>query len=362
MSRVLSALKMGMNLRKRWRREKISRLGRTYASRALSKPLVKPRSVTLTLTTKCNLKCRMCSHWSLKPAVEMPLEDAKRFLNEIADWGVKTVDLSGGEPFMHKHIYDIIGYASEKGLDINITTNGMLLTKKGIERIMDSRVTRLQLSIDAPDAKTHDAIRGKKGSFEKIMRAVKALNKARESRKLKLNLTTVVQHDNFTKLADMVHFAGEHGFDSITFQPVNDDNLNIRRIDIRNPHRVPLNRVKELDKQIDALVRLKNKGAPIGNSEAYLESMKNYFRNEIRDAVKCYAGYVMAVVSPDGKLWSCMGEFADLAEIDIKSAWHSPRAEEKRKLIRRCRTPCLYPCYLEGDADSLFSAVRSTLL
>lgn len=365
MNPVKSALRIGIALREPWRREKLKGLLKTYASRMLDRPLVRPRSVTLTLTTRCNLRCIMCSHWRLRPHVTMPLEDAKRYIDQIAEWGVPLIDLSGGEPFMHQQIYEIIDYASKKGLDINITTNAMLLTRKAIERIMGSRVTRLQISLDAPDEETHDRIRGRKGSFRKVMAAVRMLNKARLSRARKgrslgLNLTTVIQHDNFTKLVDMYHFAMEHGFDSITYQPVNDDNLNIRRVNLRNPYRVPLNKMEEFDREIDALIALRRQGAPIGNTVQYLETIKNYFRNEIRDPVKCYAGYVMGVVSPDGKLWSCVGNFADLKETDIVSAWHSKAAAKKRRLIRRCRTPCLYPCYLESDADSLFGAVRTT--
>ncbi len=359
MKRAVIALK---NLRDPWRREKLKRLVKTYASRVLDKPLVRPRSVTLTLLTKCNLCCIMCNHWKLRPHVTMPLKDAKRFIDQIVEWGVLVLDLSGGEPFVHPKIYEIIDYASKKGLDINITTNAMLFTKKSIKCIMDSRVTRLQLSIDAPDAETHDKIRGKKGSFKRIMRAVKMLNEARVHRSLGLNLTTVIQHDNFTKLVKMYHFAKEHGFDSITYQPVNDDNLNIRRVDLRNPYRVPLTKIRELDREINQLIALRGQSIYIGNSVQYLETIKSYFRNEIRNPVKCYAGYVMGVVSPDGKMWSCVGDFADLNETDIMSAWHSEAAAAKRKLIRRCRTPCLYPCYLESDADSLGGAIKNTLL
>ena len=78
---------------------------------------------------------------------------------------------------------------------------------------------------------------------------------------LTLHMTTVIQRDNFTLLVEMVRFAGERGFDSITFQPVNDDNLDIRKVDPSNPLRVPLEGLKELDSQIDALIALHARGA-----------------------------------------------------------------------------------------------------
>ena len=352
------------NLREPWRREKLVQLGKLYASRAVGVPFIKPRNVTITLTTRCNLSCIMCNHWRLKPGDMMSYEEATRYIDQIVEWGIPILEVSGGEPMLHPRFDDIIRYASAKGQHMNITTNAMLLTRKRIGQIFESKVERLQISMDGPDAATHDKIRGMKGSFDHIVKTVKILDRLRveRNRPLGLNLTMVIQRDNFTRLVEMYHFVKSLGFDSITYQPVNDDNLDITYVNPENPLRVPLDRIEELDEQIDRLVELRTGGAPIGNAVHYLQSVKKYFRNEPLDAVKCYAGYVMGVISPDGKMWSCMGNYADLSKENIQEAWHGKAMSEKRNRIKKCVTPCLYPCYLESDADSFIGAVKNTLL
>lgn len=347
-----------------WRREKLCHALGLWASRAAGRPLVRPRSVTLTLTTRCNLRCGMCSHWCLSPGETMPFAEATRLLDQVAAWGVPVVDLSGGEPFVHPRIMDIIGYASSKDLALNITTNATLLTEGMMERLLAASNLSLQVSIDAPDAETHDAIRGTKGAFSRAMGAVAYLHRRRAELgvPLGLHMTTVIQRDNFTRLTEMVSFAKERGFDSITFQPVNDDNLDIRRVDPSNPLRVPQEGLDELDRQIDRLISLRAQGAPIGNSVRNLEGIKRYFRGDAEGGVRCYAGYVTAIISPDSKLWSCMGTAVDLKGMTPKDAWGSAAMAARRRAIRRCRTPCLYPCYLDGDADSLGGAVLNALM
>jgi len=359
------ALTVLQNLGEPWRRAKLVRLGKLYSSRVLNTPLVKPKSVTLTLTTRCNLRCVMCNHWRLVPGDIMSYDDACHYIDQIAEFSQESVlEISGGEPFLHPRIMDIIAFATQQGLRMNITTNAMLFTPARMEQLFASTVDRLQISMDGPDAETHDGIRGIPGSFGRIVAAVKELDRLRkeENRPLGLNLTMVIQRDNFTRLTEMYHFARALGFDSVTYQPVNDNNLDITYVNPANPLRVPLGRIAELDAELDRLIELRKAGAPIGNAVHYLESTKRYFRNERQDAVKCYAGFVMGVISPDGKLWTCMGNAADLRRMTIGEAWQSAEMAAKRRAIKGCETPCLYPCYLESDADSLRGVLWNTLL
>lgn len=342
------------------KKEKLKRLYELYISRVLNKPLVKPDTVTITLTAKCNLKCVMCDHWRLKKQEELNLKEIKNLIDQIKEWGIEEIELSGGEPFTRKDIWEIIKYASSKGLGMNITTNGTVLNKKSIKKLFDYKVNRIQISLDGI-RETQDEIRGAKGAYKKIVDTVKRIDSIKKQKKsnLKVNATTVVMQQNVHELANLVNTTKELGFDSITFQPVNDNNLAIGKKKTYNPLKVK--DLQELERQIDQIIQIRKKDSYVGNSIVYLKSIKDYFRNKKLSKIKCYAGFVSAIITTQGRLWTCMGDYGDLKKERIELAWQSKEANKKRKLIKKCKNHCLYPCYLSSKGESLFKTTLNTL-
>ena len=317
-----------------------------FLSRVINNPLVNPRSVTITLTSRCNLKCIMCDHWKLKGQEEPSLERVKNYIDQIKDWGVEEVDLSGGEPFMRKDIFKIINYAYNKGLKINMTTNGTLFTQDSIKELSSLDNLRLQISLDGVNPKTHDSIRGLRETFDTIIKDVKRLKSERDG-KVRINATTVIMDKNFKQLIDLYYFTKRVGFDSITYQPVNDSNLFVGAKKRYNPLRIQKKNLKDFDEIIGGLINIKKKDNFIGNSVSFLKGIKDYFHNKPLKKTKCYAGFLIAIITPTNKFWSCKGDFGDLQKQTLKEVWDSKDAKTKRKLIKRCTTPCLYPCFFE---------------
>ena len=344
-----------------WKLKKLSNLYGLHLSRVLNRPLVKPNTITITLTSRCNLRCIMCDHWKSKNKDELSLEEIKNIIDQISDWGIKGIDLSGGEPFMRKDIFDIIQYATSKKIAMNITTNATLLNKKEIEKIINSSVRRIQISLDGTKAETHDLIRGVEGTFNKVIKTIDYFDELKNKKDIKLNITTVIMKQNLTELLEIIELAKKLNLNSITFQPVVDDNLDIRRRNALNPLRIPDSKSGLMDKVINDIIKIRKRDPFVGNSIQHLESMKRYFRNKPLKEVKCYAGFIFGIVAPNGRLWSCMGDFGNLYKETIKEAWFSKEAGEKRKMIKKCKTPCLYPCYLNPDEGSIIKATINNL-
>ncbi|MEM7820527.1 MAG: radical SAM protein, partial [Candidatus Aenigmatarchaeota archaeon] len=86
-----------------------------------------------------------------------------KMVDRIADFGVRQIDITGGEPFVRKDVFKIIERAHQRNLWINITTNATLLDDQDIERLFQFGVRSLQISIDGAKSETHDKIRGKDG-------------------------------------------------------------------------------------------------------------------------------------------------------------------------------------------------------
>jgi AdoMet-dependent heme synthase len=131
--------------------------------------------------TICNLTCTHC-FISCSPDNHshemMPFEAVTRFLAEAEFLGVKEYYLTGGEPFMHPRIFDILEATLRQG-PVSVLTNALLLKPEAAEhlrRLSDASDYSLDLriSIDGYDAATNDPIRGA-GTFERILKGIRNL-------------------------------------------------------------------------------------------------------------------------------------------------------------------------------------------
>src|SRR4030042_6239794 len=82
------------------------------------------------ITRSCNLFCAHCRSSSTSGTYEDELstEECRRLIDEIVKIGKPVLILSGGEPLMRRDLFQIAGYAVEKGLRVVMGTNGTLIT------------------------------------------------------------------------------------------------------------------------------------------------------------------------------------------------------------------------------------------
>lgn len=103
------------------------------------------------VTDDCNLTCGYCDEYAPGgPAV--PLAELKARIDKLDDLGVLVYDFLGGEPLLHPDLPQILTHTKSKRGGSNVTTvitNGFFLTKPVIERLNDSGLDFLQLSVDS---------------------------------------------------------------------------------------------------------------------------------------------------------------------------------------------------------------------
>ncbi|MBI5194718.1 MAG: methyltransferase domain-containing protein [Nitrospirae bacterium] len=129
-------------------------------------------------TMQCNLRCKHCLVSAGKELKdELTGKEIKKLVDEAIELGVKRFYITGGEPFMKDDIFEVIKYITkEKNKELIIQTNATLFDDKKISALKDfkSPLLTIQASLEGPDAKIHDSIRGK-GSFNKAVEGVKKL-------------------------------------------------------------------------------------------------------------------------------------------------------------------------------------------
>ncbi len=173
----------------------------------------KPRTMILLLNKRCNLKCDFCDLWHYTDM--MPFESAATIVQRAPAAGVKTLVITGGEPFVHPRIFELIELAKNLGLGVNITTNGTLLVKD-LDRVKNSRVDSLSISLDGFE-ETHDTLRGVDGTYSEVMNAVDVLKAETD---IWLNIYFVVTKQNVRELAKVYDLTVDKGI-GFDFWPVN---------------------------------------------------------------------------------------------------------------------------------------------
>ena len=168
-------------------------------------------------TTKCNLTCKMCFRhtWFDEPICDLSLEDYRQVLSTMPKT-VQTIFFGGmGEPLFHKDILEMIRLAAQTGAEVELLTNGTLLTEEMIYGILDAGLTRLWISID--DLQTDSSINATNSAGGDhaghnhsglVLSNIRMLNKIRQKAlsSISLGITFVAMKSNAHQLAKLPFF------------------------------------------------------------------------------------------------------------------------------------------------------------
>ncbi len=130
-----------------------------------------PFDMSFHLTHACNLRC---SHCYIRAGSPSDNELSPGEMNEVLDKLIKMkifrIQLTGGEPMLREDFFDIIKRLHQK-MWVVLSTNGTLINDENIKELT-RYIKEIVVSIDGATARSHDAFRGVKGSFDKAVSAV----------------------------------------------------------------------------------------------------------------------------------------------------------------------------------------------
>lgn len=133
------------------------------------------------ITTTCNLDCVMCVRrvWD-EPIGTMAQEDFAQLMDQVREFdSPPTIHLSGfGEPMTHPHFLELVSMAKETGAAVEMTTNGMLLTRDMCEALIELNLDRLVVSVDGASADHFEEIR-ERASFRQVIENLRELKRLR---------------------------------------------------------------------------------------------------------------------------------------------------------------------------------------
>ncbi len=164
------------------------------------------------ITGCCNMNCEHCRA-NVEKRIFMPVEKIRKIL-QFANRNIDdefNLTLSGGEPFLHPNIVEIIGTGIEYGYkEIVITTNGSLISEelvREIDSISNGTVT-IQVSLDSVDAQIHDSLRGYEGAYEKAINGLEIIKKYRN---VNSSIRMTIKKETYHQMEEMIKLAIEKG-------------------------------------------------------------------------------------------------------------------------------------------------------
>lgn len=171
-----------------------------------------PLSATFELTERCNFNCVHC--FINQPANsrevrerELSLSEIKDILNQMANAGVISLLLSGGEPLLRPDFLDIYMHAKRLGMLVTVFTNGTLLSPRILDVFSEYPPQLIEITLYGSTQETFEKVTRLPKSFEAAMRGVEMVLE----RGLPLNLKTMVLTINRHELEAMKDYAQKLG-------------------------------------------------------------------------------------------------------------------------------------------------------
>ena len=300
------------------------------------------KELTLEITKKCPLRCLHCSSNGGDPfSHELPLGSWKRIIDDATKLGVKTVILSGGEPFETPLLYSICHYLVKKKLNIHVYTSGNIRRGKlltiGRDRLLllkNVPVNKMMVSIYAPDSVIHDRITGVPGSFNNTITTIKDAVRVG----LETELHFVPMKFNWSSIQDIMSLAVRLGVNCVSvlrFVPQGRGKINQNFLELESRELLAFKNVLGESKyEYGSKLRI---GTPFN---ALIPQGYAF----------CTAGLNRATISADGRVSPCeaMKELAynfpdnDISNLSFKEIWEKSLFFQKVRKFKEMisKSPC----------------------
>ena len=318
------------------------------AFRRWGAPRLLPLNVTVSVTYRCNSRCRTCNVWR-KQSEELTAEEWDRVfasLGRAPYW----FTISGGEPLLRRDVVEICrsAYRHCQPAIINIPTNGLLpdLIAERVEeiaRLCPKSQIIVNVSLDGW-GEQHDAIRNVPGNFRRTMETYRRL-RALTLPNLTLGVHTVISRFNVGDIPNIYRRISTLAPDSYITEIAEE------RVELDTVGADITPSLDEYSAAVDFLVAQLRAQPFTGISritQAFREQYYGLVKRilaERRQVIPCYAGWASAQISPEGDVWVCcikaqsLGNLRDV-DYNFGRIWFSAEAEAARASIARGECFC----------------------
>lgn len=305
--------------------------------------IVYPIEIEISPSGACNHRCTFCAvdYLGYRPA----FLDSDVIIKEIIDMqkqGLKSVICSGeGEPLLNKDMPDMANKIKEAGVDVAMSSNGVLLTKDVVEESLRA-FTWIRFSIAAIEEGIYDAIqRGKKGDLRRVIDNISYAVEYKKNHNLQttLGIQCLLLPENKEQIYQMAKEVKRIGVDYFTIKPYS------QHTQSENQLSYEYNEMLEMEKKFGELETEQFNIYFRANAMKKMHKEKNYDN--------CYGLPFMTHIDAKGNVWPCVNfignkEFlyGNIYEQSFKEIWEGTQKKvvmEKYKemdINKICREAC----------------------
>jgi radical SAM protein with 4Fe4S-binding SPASM domain len=170
----------------------------------------------------CNLRCAHCYQEGYN-FENLALDDLLRIANKISStlrkWNMLgRISLTGGEPFMSPHLFDLLEYfeRDDQTKKLDILTNGTCIDEESIKKLKNyTKLRQVQISLDGATQAIHDAVRGN-GVYDTVVKTIRQLRQ----NDIEVSLMFTLMQGNMHEAIQVIDFAETHGVNAVTVERV----------------------------------------------------------------------------------------------------------------------------------------------
>jgi radical SAM protein with 4Fe4S-binding SPASM domain len=287
-------------------------------------------------------------------------------LDSLCDLGCEVFYVTGGEPLLREDLFEVLGYAKEKGIKIVLTTSGYD-ADSFLQQIEDAGVDSIMICINGHKT-YHDQIRDRQGSYERCLKTIRSFYDIDIP---VVAVSMVIMDGNVMDIPKIIEDVYTYGGNQLRFQPLVTNN--IEKNDSQTVENAFMQVVEAREKGFN--VEISEAFGYLGNLEPMVRSFKFY----------CGCGWDTFTIMPNGNVMGCPvigrnmyieGNIRknDLQEIWVTKFerfrrdlfWHLPSVCKACKHVQTCQGGCwLYraygmdPCFL-NQAEKLAARINET--
>lgn len=294
----------------------------------------------------CNHRCTYCAlDYMEYQARYLPVELLKTRLTEMGRLGVKSIMYAGeGEPLLHKNITEIINHTKKSGIDVAVTSNGVLFNKKVITDSLAS-ISWIKISINGGTKETYAKIhRTKEEDFDTVMENIREAVRFRRSNGLKstIGMQMILLPENAHEAVLLAEKAKEIGADYLVIKSYS-QHLKSLTEQYRNLKYSDYYHLGEELKKV-------NGG---GFNVVFRMNAMKKLENGKKSYGKCLALPFWTYIDAGGGVWGCsayLGDgrflFGDINTETFEAVWKGERRKKVMEFVAReldikeCRENC----------------------
>ena len=310
----------------------------------------------------CMLRCRMCQKWKEDIYIKsdrrkMTLEDWKQSalsLRKIAPDDF-IINFGGGEITIVPWLFDLVKFCHDLGFKTNIATNAFIVDKQMVEKMHDSGLDYINISLDSVDRKTHDYLRGVEGVYDKVMNVIDLVNEFAPN--TQISICSIIMQPTLAGMVDLVKWVQQNDKINMIYLMVLMQSNNTEQQDKwwkdEAFNELWPKDYKQVEAVLDELIELKTKGYKICNPVDHLEAFKTYLFDPDTYVKQSTCNIDHAIhISSVGDMFMCYRHecLGDVRDKTIEQMWKSEKAKSVRKQINNCRENChfLLNCKFEA--------------